>query len=143
MITYNWLLDNFEYRMFSVSEGISRSCSKYACENFIMNLIERCNHNLIDFNIVIQAADDGKLSFTFVKRLMEIADTSKVDVPFVMHQACNCFYPNWDFVMFMFTTYDCKIFDMNLIFNSACHKGTPEIVKWLLDNYGRGVFDWK
>ena len=139
----NWLLDNFEYRMFSVSEGISRSFSKYACEKFIMNLIERCNHNLIDFNIVIQAADDGKLSFTFVKRLMEIADTSKVDVPFVMHQACNCFYPNWDFVKFMFTTYDCKIFDMNLIFNSTCHKGTPEIVKWLLDNYGRGVFDWK
>jgi hypothetical protein len=43
----------------------------------------------------------------------------------------------------MITTYDCKIFDMKLIFNSACHKGTPEIVKWLLDNYGRDVFDLK
>jgi hypothetical protein len=42
----NWLLDNFEYRMFSVSEGISHSCSKYGCEKFIMNLIDRCNHNL-------------------------------------------------------------------------------------------------
>jgi hypothetical protein len=58
-----------------------------------------------------------------------------------MHQACKSSYTNWDFVKFMITTYDCKIFDMKLIFNSACHKGTPEIVKWLLDNYGRDVFD--
>jgi hypothetical protein len=51
---------------------------------------------------------------------MEIADTSKVDAPFIMHQACNRSYPNWDFVKFMFTTYDCKIFDMKLIFIASC-----------------------
>jgi hypothetical protein len=139
----NWLLDNFEYRMFSVSEGMSRTCSKSSGQKIIMNLIERCKDNLIDFNIVIQAACRGNISFTFIKRLMEIADNSKVDVPFIMHQACNRSHPDWEFVKFMLTTYDYTIFDMKLIFNSACHKGTPEIVKWLLDNYGRDVFDLK
>jgi F0F1-type ATP synthase delta subunit len=139
----NWLLDNFEYRTLSVSEGISRSCSKDGCTKFIMNLIDRCKHNLIDFNIVIQAACRGNLSFTFIKRLMEFADTSKVDGTFVMHRACNSSHPDWDFVKFMFTTYDYKIFDMKLIFNSACRAGSPKIVKWLLDHYGRDVFDLK
>ena len=139
----NWLLDNFEYRTFSVSEGISRSCSIDGCEKFIMNLIDRCKHNLIDFNKVIQAACRGTLSFTFIKRLMEFADTSKVDGTFVMHHTCNCFDSDWDFVKFMFTTYDYKIFDMKLIFNSVCRTGTPKIVKWLLDNYDRDVFDLK
>ena len=108
-----------------------------------MNIIERCKHILIDFDVVVLAAGFGMVSFRFVEHLMEIVDTSKVDFPSIMRQACTCSCPDWDFVKFMFTTHDYKIFDMKLIFNSACRTGTPEIVKWLLDHYGRGVFDLK
>jgi hypothetical protein len=81
--------------------------------------------------VAVLTAGLGMVSFRFVEHLMEIVDTSKVDFPSIMRQACTCLCPDWDFVKLIFTTHDYKIFDMKLIFNSACRTGTPEIVKWL------------
>ena len=140
----NWLLDKFEYSMLSLSEGISYiRPNRIGYKQLTMNIIERCKHILIDFDVAVLTAGLGMVSFRFVEHLMEIVDTSKVDFPSIMRQACTCLCPDWDFVKLIFTTHDYKIFDMKLIFNSACRTGTPEIVKWLLDHYGRGVFDLK